>query len=157
MRFLTVGQGFRCGYRLDTNEQAIAELSTEWAFRFIAEKPISDHGIRISSSGIRQAIIDGQFDFAERFLGRPYVLDCTETEWYVDALCKKPDSPCTLAVKRAVFRQVLPACGKYPVKIVLSDGRFYEALLVADADNLRLQISVTVIPNEIRHIIFTSD
>lgn len=115
VRFLVVGNDFRCGYRLDTGTQQIAAYAAE---KNIMLEVVPDYFIglqRVSSSLIRQAIQQADFIAAEQFLGYPYSIDCTgfmqtvtqlpENETYIDL---KPESG---------FSQIIPPVGQYTVCI----------------------------------------
>ena len=70
--FLAIGSGFRCGYRLDTDAEAIQKFFTSHDIPVEIVPQVLEGGTPISSSRIRDAIASGDFLLAEKMLGRPY-------------------------------------------------------------------------------------
>ncbi|MDR2194211.1 MAG: FAD synthetase family protein [Treponema sp.] len=70
LRFLVVGRNFRCGYRLDTDAQAVQHITAEHGVGSEIVEPLMSGGERISSSGIRAALREGDYAKAAAFLGR---------------------------------------------------------------------------------------
>ncbi|MDR2792366.1 MAG: FAD synthetase family protein [Treponema sp.] len=70
LRFLVVGNNFRCGYCLDTDAQSLKSITTKRGIGCEIVGPLISGGERISSSGIRAAMIAGDWAKAAAFLGR---------------------------------------------------------------------------------------
>ena len=72
--FFAVGSGFRCGFQLDTDAQAIQKYfnSREIPAEIVPE--VTEGALPISSSRIRKCITGGEIQLAEAMLGRPYNL-----------------------------------------------------------------------------------
>jgi FAD synthase len=68
--FLAVGNGFRCGYQLDTDAAAIQKFFTAQNIPVEIVHEVLEGGLPISSSRIRAAIASGDFSLAEKMLGR---------------------------------------------------------------------------------------
>jgi riboflavin kinase/FMN adenylyltransferase len=70
--FFAAGSGFRCGYQLDTDAEAIQKF---FNFRGIPAEivpEVTEGSLPISSSRIRTCISGGNLQLAESMLGRPY-------------------------------------------------------------------------------------
>ena len=73
--FIVVGPNFRCGHRMDTNAQKLVELAALLGMEARIVEPLQYAGHPVSSSRIRNAIVEGRLSEASAMLGRPYVLD----------------------------------------------------------------------------------
>ena len=81
MKFLSVGKDFRCGYKGAMGIKEISEyFETNNLELAICDDVFLDDK-RISSSLIRDFIYTGDIVNAEKFLGRKYVLDCSNIKW----------------------------------------------------------------------------
>ncbi len=72
LKFLAEGMDFNCGYKGQTGIKEIESLSKIKDFNFTLVPDVIFEGERISSSRIRRAISYGDFDRAEKMLGRAY-------------------------------------------------------------------------------------
>ncbi|MDR1073922.1 MAG: FAD synthetase family protein [Treponema sp.] len=70
LRFLVVGDNFRCGCRLDADAQAVKSIVAEHGIACEVVEPVMFRGERVSSSRIRTALIAGDWAKAAAFLGR---------------------------------------------------------------------------------------
>jgi riboflavin kinase/FMN adenylyltransferase len=70
--FLAVGNGFRCGYQLDTDAAAIQKFFTAQNIPVEIVPEVLEGGLPISSSRIRAAIANGDLASAEKMLGRGF-------------------------------------------------------------------------------------
>jgi len=68
--FLAVGRGFRCGYQLDTDTEEIAGFFSARGIPVEITPQVMEGSSPISSSRIRSAIASGDFELAEKMLGR---------------------------------------------------------------------------------------
>jgi riboflavin kinase / FMN adenylyltransferase len=75
LRYLALGEGFRCGYRLDTDGQAIRSFCEERSVALDLLPAVGWAGKMVSSSRIREAVGESRLDEAAIMLGRPYELD----------------------------------------------------------------------------------
>ena len=69
--FFAVGSDFRCGYRLDTDADAIQKYFSSHNIPSEIVPEVMEDGLPISSSRIRSAIACGDLALAEKMLGRP--------------------------------------------------------------------------------------
>lgn len=69
---IAVGEDWRFGSKRSGDVDMLRRMGTELGFRLAAVAPVMWEGERISSTRIRQAIRDGNFEAVEKMLGRPY-------------------------------------------------------------------------------------
>lgn len=81
MKFLSVGQDFRCGYKGSMGITEISEYFEKNNLELSICKDVILDNQRISSTLIRDFIYNGEFEKVEKFLGRKYVLDCSGIKW----------------------------------------------------------------------------
>ena len=74
-REVWVGPGFRFGKGRAGDLALLQELGEAHGFIAREVEPVMDGGERVSSTRIRAALAAGDFDVAERLLGRPYAID----------------------------------------------------------------------------------
>jgi FAD synthase len=74
MRYIVVGPDFHCGYRSDTDAEAIKQLAVKSDFTAEIAPPVMEGGLPVSSSRIRHALASGDYRLAEALLGRG--MDC---------------------------------------------------------------------------------
>jgi riboflavin kinase/FMN adenylyltransferase len=67
-----VGPNFRFGYRQAGNTQVLDELGRQHGFRVEILPMLEVRGERVSSSHVRQLLVEGRVRIAARLLGRPY-------------------------------------------------------------------------------------
>jgi riboflavin kinase/FMN adenylyltransferase len=67
--FFAIGDDFRCGYKQDTNAEAICNFFTSHKIPVEIIPPVIEGSLPISSSRIRTAIAEGDTILAEKMLG----------------------------------------------------------------------------------------
>lgn len=72
VRYLVVGDDFRFGKDRAGNFELLQQSGRENSFAVVSMPSFCVDGERVSSSGIRSALAEGDFDRAERLLGRHY-------------------------------------------------------------------------------------
>lgn len=80
VRTVAVGEDWRFGRKRSGDVGMLRRMGAELGFRLEAVPPVMWDGERISSTRIRQAIRDGNFDEVEKMLGRPYEISGTVVE-----------------------------------------------------------------------------
>jgi riboflavin kinase/FMN adenylyltransferase len=75
LSFLAVGAGFRCGYRLDTDDNALVAYTYSQGIHTEIVQPVMDENEAVSSSRIRTLIRQGDLSGAARLLGREPEID----------------------------------------------------------------------------------
>ncbi len=74
-RHVVVGEDFRFGHKRTGDLNVLVSLGQQSGFSVEALAPVLNEGLRISSTAIRQALSDGDFDRARFMLGRPYCME----------------------------------------------------------------------------------
>jgi riboflavin kinase / FMN adenylyltransferase len=77
---IAVGEDWRFGSKRLGDVELLRTMGAELGFRLEAVAPVMWDGERISSTRIRQAIRDGNFESVSRMLGRSYVVSGTVIE-----------------------------------------------------------------------------
>jgi len=72
VRTIAVGEDWRFGRERAGGVDLLRRMSVDLGFKLEVVEAVKCDGERISSTRIRQAIRDGNFDAVERMLGRPY-------------------------------------------------------------------------------------
>jgi riboflavin kinase/FMN adenylyltransferase len=78
-RGLVEGPNFGFGRNRQGNVDLLARYCAEAGMAFEVVQPLAIGGVIVSSSKVRQALLDGNLEMATRFLGRPYRLEGTVT------------------------------------------------------------------------------
>ena len=138
MKFLSVGQDFRCGYKGSMGITEISEYFEKNNLELSICKDVILDNQRISSTLIRDFIYNGEFEKVEKFLGRKYVLQLetsiiksivqTENENIAFSFCKKN------------ILQVLPKESSYSVKIK-SESSICDGNLIIFEDEIRINLN----------------
>ena len=71
-KLLVVGDDFALGYRREGTVAKLKELGAQLGFEVIVVSPVTSEGIRVSSSEIRQLLLQGDVERANELLGKPY-------------------------------------------------------------------------------------
>ncbi|GBD11557.1 Riboflavin biosynthesis protein RibF [bacterium HR23] len=77
MRLLVAGQDFALGYHRQGTLPVLQALGNQMGFAVVVASPFLLDGRVVSSSAIRQAVLDGRVEEASRMLGRPPALEGT--------------------------------------------------------------------------------
>jgi riboflavin kinase/FMN adenylyltransferase len=73
-RYVLVGDDFRFGARREGDYALLDTLGDSLGFDVARMNSYEVHGLRVSSSAVREALNRGQLDVAARLLGRPYCI-----------------------------------------------------------------------------------
>ena len=74
VRHLIVGDDFRFGRGRGGDFALLQEMGKEHRFVVAAMRTVDVGGVRVSSSAVRDALADGNLEYAEQLLGRAYVI-----------------------------------------------------------------------------------
>ena len=124
VKFVCVGPNFRCGHRMDTNAQTLVAICRKLGMEAEIVAPVMHSGHPVSSSRIRNAILEGRLDEAEAMLGRPHIVEVEPA----DANHEKG-----FALKVAADA-VLPPAGVY--RIVINPEEGTESVVARIGDGL---------------------
>ena len=114
MRYLSVGEDFRCGYKLSTGQKEIAQAAAKLGFAFEPLAQVLLGSRRVSSTDIRGAVLRADFAAADELLGHPFALDISALSFQPleDKSCERPLGAFYAPLE--AFAQVLPPQGRYP-------------------------------------------
>lgn len=73
-KWLMVGEDFRYGAKRAGDIAMLIDAGQRHGFQVEALPPVLNAGVRISSSAVRAALAQGDFNFAEQLLGHPYTI-----------------------------------------------------------------------------------
>lgn len=108
VRHLCVGPNFRCGHHMDTNAEMLADICAQRGVEAVIADPVLHGGHPISSSRIRQAIIEGRLEDAHAMLGRHFSI--------------RLETAGSLGLFKASGDIVLPPEGLYEVRVLDHPG-----------------------------------
>ncbi len=74
VKWLIVGEDFCYGAKRAGNVATLIEAGKKYGFHVESQATVTSSGIRISSSAVRQALLQGDFSQATTLLGRPYTM-----------------------------------------------------------------------------------
>lgn len=113
MAFLAEGTDFRCGYKGAVNIDFLRDFAQQNSLVLEVVAPVIVDGVRVSSSQIRNSLLQGDFSRCRQFLGRNFALggDCFQWQWEENSLVGlRKQAPC-------VCLQILPPAGSYQVTV----------------------------------------
>ena len=133
MQFLAAGSDFRLGHNSDTGVAELSDYAAQNGLELMVLDDVLIDDRRVSSSLIRGAVLDGDFAFAKKLLGRPYRIDGSPFTWKA----RSSESGLTL-IANEKSAQVLPKAGRHPVSAAF-DGKKSSAFFYAEGQFLRLE------------------
>jgi riboflavin kinase / FMN adenylyltransferase len=71
-KFVLIGDDFRFGNRRSGDFALMEKIGGQQGFKVEVMHSVSHNGIRISSTAVRAALVEGDLRAAQRYLGRPY-------------------------------------------------------------------------------------
>lgn len=111
-RAVLIGDDFRFGHRRAGDFALLQRLGEEHGFNVSAMGTVEDGDERIGSSRVRDALANGDFEFAARLLGRPWTVSARVT--HGDRVGRRLGFPtANMPLKRRVF----PVSGVVAVKV----------------------------------------
>lgn len=145
MKFLAEGRDFRCGDKGACDIERLEAIAQSANFSLSVVDDVLVDGERVSSSRIREAVLQNDFALAQKMMLRPFSYDCSDLVW------KKSDGAqdkCWYSAE-SNFVQVLPPDGTFDVVAVMSGSsensseslNAYKTTLTLERGNLRLLLS----------------
>ena len=122
--WIVIGHDFSCGYKGEGKAEKIKEYCLELGIGCDIIPPVTIDGRIVSSTYIRELILNGQMEEANRFLGHPHTLADTVHSGY--HLGTKMGTP-TINM-RFPEGVIVPRHGVYAAKVFLGDGNSYVAV-----------------------------
>lgn len=105
VKFVCVGSNFRCGHKMDTNAQTLVDLCGALGIEARIVESVLQSGHPVSSSRIRNDVLEGRLAEAAEMLGKPHVVGIAASE----------RAGGSLAALVPVADAVLPPEGRYIV------------------------------------------
>lgn len=125
MNVLVIGYDHNFGKNGEGTYENLKVLSEEWGFELYQVHPLSDEGQVIKSSHIRELLLKGQVEEAQRLLGHSYFLSGKVIKGRL--LGKQIDFP-TANLQVTHPSKLLPADGVYAVDVEV-DGQKYKGMM----------------------------
>ncbi|MCU7502611.1 MAG: bifunctional riboflavin kinase/FAD synthetase [Ignavibacteria bacterium] len=117
LRELVIGYDHRLGRNRDGDENKLRQIGGQNSFDVTIVQAVSIDGDTVSSTKIRQAILDGDIEKASKYLGRNYSFKGTVVK---GAMRGRTLGFPTANIASAGKEKLLPARGVYVVEIVVS-------------------------------------
>lgn len=127
MHTLVEGNDFTCGNRGSFGKNEIANFANEKKFDVVFLNVVFENKERVSSSLIRECVLNADFLKAKKMLLRNYALDASDFLWNDE-----------MKIAREKCKQVLPKNGSYDVAIFFEGGKIKSKLSI-DSHFLRLE------------------
>lgn len=112
LKYLAEGKDFHCGYKGQTDMNMIAELAVAFGFKLDTIDSVLYEGERVSSSRIRQYVLEKRFDEVKDMLQNPFAYDCSGLYWEENHNNGKFEISAKFRHKR-----IIPPDGKYKVTV----------------------------------------
>jgi riboflavin kinase / FMN adenylyltransferase len=109
LTLLVLGNNFRCGEQAHTTAEMVRQYLQNSRCEVRVLEQVTVAGTPVSSTRIRDMILQGDFDTIEKFLGRKYTVDIRNVE--------KENYNSSTVIKRDRIRQLLPPTGTYSVTL----------------------------------------
>lgn len=116
---LVIGHDFHCGYKGEGNPERISEYCAKKGIGCDVIPQFTLDGITVSSTFIRELIVNGEIERANYFLGHPYIFAGTVRDGR--KVGRKLGTP-TINLEGDDESLVLPARGVYATKVFLEGG-----------------------------------
>lgn len=152
MKGLVVGYDHRFGKNREGTFAKLKELAESYHFYLEQEEVYEENEINISSTKIRNALLIGDIDRVNDFLGYPYAL--TGKVVSGDKIGREMGFP-TANVELEDERKLLPAAGVYAVHVQV-DGQWYKGMLnigvrptVSSSGVVRIEVNIFDFSQEI--------
>ena len=110
LRYLVIGNNFTCGYKADTNAEKIQQFLNRKEVNVRIMKPVTYKGIPVSSTRIRQTVLQGDLISVNKMLGKKYCLE------FPNGVSSQEDR--NIRILRNTIKQVIPESGEYLVDLV---------------------------------------
>jgi len=128
LRYLALGDNFRCGYQGRSSAYDLRDILAASKIPVEIVPPVSYNGGTLSSTRIRAAIREGELERTSEMMGRKFVLDIAGIPQ------RHEDS--RASIEKTGLSQVLPPVGRYKVNVHTSNRSFFSDVLI-DQECLR--------------------
>lgn len=141
---LVIGYDHQFGKNREGSIEFLREVCETYGFEVIEISAKEIDEVNISSTKIRNAILDGNMSMAQQFLGEPFELHGRVV--HGDAMGRNIGFP-TANIDIESDIKLIPKLGVYAVNVLLSDGKLHEGMMnvglrptVANHDNLSIEV-----------------
>jgi riboflavin kinase / FMN adenylyltransferase len=124
IKHLVVGSNFHCGRNMDTDSEDTAAFLRSRGVRVDIIPPLVDNGIPVSSTRIRNLILDGQVDKVIPLLGNSYILDTSEI-----GIDRNNDYSSGFFSRKNIH-QVIPPIGEYSGDLILENYSLHREAVI---------------------------
>ncbi len=137
MQFVSVGSGFRCGNNLDTGTEELAAFASMHGIQCTCMNLVTNSDSIVSSTMIRQAIVQGNLQKAQKLLGFSYRIDVSMIE--------QVKTEIGFDCAKSAINQIIPPVGQYRVCIQAENTKTSETVrcagtVIVEEGNLRCLI-----------------
>ncbi len=129
---ILVGHDFAFGKGAEGNYAYLKSISSEYGFEVTEIPPLILHGERVSSTLIREAVLQGELDKAEVFLGRRYAISGTVLAGR--GMGKKLGFP---TANIEPHNKTIPAHGVYVAEVIYQGQKHAAAINIGIAPTIR--------------------
>lgn len=141
---LVIGYDHQFGKNREGTLEFLKEISGTYGFEVIEISAQDIDDVNVSSTKIRNALLNGDLELANSYLGEPFELEGRVVKG--DALGRTIDFPtANLQIDSAL--KLIPANGVYAVQVSLGNGQLYEGMMnigyrptIALEEELRLEV-----------------
>ncbi len=114
VKYLAEGEDFRCGYKGSTDIQAIESFCQKNDVELNVVTSVEYLDKKVSSSRIRQDVLDKKFEEIKIMLKSPFTIDCAGFTWKKETI----DGQNYLTAKKCGI-QIFPPDGEYTVDVTM--------------------------------------
>lgn len=118
-RAVLVGENFRFGHRQSGDVRHLAELGGQMGFEVSIVEPVTQDGVVVSSTAIRQALREGRVSDAREMLGRPYAI-----EGHIEIGTGTGRKSVVPTLNLDTPQEMLPKLGVYATEVAVADGKY---------------------------------
>lgn len=126
IKHLIIGYDHQFGKNREGNIDFLKEISGIYDFEVTEISAQDIDEVNISSTKIRNAILEGKMELAEQYLGEPF--EVSGTIVHGEALGRSLDFP-TANIDVGSSIKIIPQIGVYAVNVILENGRIAEGMM----------------------------
>lgn len=146
LKYLAEGMDFHCGYKGLLGMEEIKKIAPDLGFSVDTIDSVFFEEQKVSSSRIRECVLDKNFAQVQSMLLKPFELDCTGFHWHVIE-----DGKVIYATKKG--SQVLPPNGTYRVSV----GFYDFSQISGEAQKTRAAIADCTLEDGILRLAFSDN
>ena len=153
LSFLAEGRDFKCGFGGRTDMEKLSELAGKIGFELCTVDDVELEGRRVSSSCVRESILNSDFVMAQKMLQRPFSYSCSGMKWIEE----KSGTDGVRFTAQRCSRQILPPDGSYDVSLLLSaesTDSVFKSVCMVKGDSLSLTLPDSGAVSRLKDIIF---